>query len=210
MDIPRKIGTCVIMIIPTFVGGGALWDIFHSWFVAFIWVVVMAFAPELYRPGVSEQFVFTRSFPILVANAVFWTTQRVAEEGMSRHEPTGELVGPLEGTQITWQTPADGAARPWQADAVAEETLPLRGGVAELDRIGLWRTDAEQTEHGSASLLSRDETLLHDATDDVETAGTAAVDGFGLVSGDLTDELIVLLLAVLVIESWLFHRHAVY
>lgn len=42
MDIARRIGIGIIMIIPTFVGGGAVWDIFHSWFVVFVWVVIMA------------------------------------------------------------------------------------------------------------------------------------------------------------------------
>ena len=42
MDIARKIGICVVMIIPTFVGAGALWDIFHNWPAIFIWIAVMA------------------------------------------------------------------------------------------------------------------------------------------------------------------------
>jgi len=41
MDMARKIGTGIVMIVPTFVGGGAVWDIFHSWFAVLVWVVVM-------------------------------------------------------------------------------------------------------------------------------------------------------------------------
>ena len=42
MDIYRKIGTGVVMIVPTFVGGGAVWNIFNSWILVFIWIIIMA------------------------------------------------------------------------------------------------------------------------------------------------------------------------
>ena len=42
-DIARKIGIGIVMIVPTFVGGGALWDIFNSsWPAVVVWVVIMA------------------------------------------------------------------------------------------------------------------------------------------------------------------------
>ena len=43
MDIVRTIAICIVLIIPTFVGGGAVWDITHgTWFFVFLWVAVMA------------------------------------------------------------------------------------------------------------------------------------------------------------------------
>lgn len=43
MEVPRKIGICILMIIPTFVGAGALWDLFHgSWPPILAWIVLMA------------------------------------------------------------------------------------------------------------------------------------------------------------------------
>ena len=42
MDIARKIGIGIVMIIPAFVGGGAVWDIFSSWIAVFIWIILMA------------------------------------------------------------------------------------------------------------------------------------------------------------------------
>ena len=47
MDIFRKMGICIVMIIPTFVGAGAVWDIFNSWsvvrwFAVFVWIILMA------------------------------------------------------------------------------------------------------------------------------------------------------------------------
>ena len=41
MDISRRIGIGIVMLIPTFVGAGAVWALFHSWFAAFVWVAIM-------------------------------------------------------------------------------------------------------------------------------------------------------------------------
>ena len=43
MDIPRKIGIGVVMIIPTFVIAGALWDIFKNYIPIGVLVIIMAF-----------------------------------------------------------------------------------------------------------------------------------------------------------------------
>ena len=43
MDIPRKIGIGVVMIVPTFVIAGALWDLFNNYIPIGVWVIVMAF-----------------------------------------------------------------------------------------------------------------------------------------------------------------------
>ena len=52
MDISRKIGIGIIMIIPTFVGSGAVWGIFHSYIACAIWIVIMAFG---YRNIISTK-----------------------------------------------------------------------------------------------------------------------------------------------------------
>jgi len=41
MDIPRMFGKAIVMIIPTFVGAGAVWDVSHSWVAIGIWTVAM-------------------------------------------------------------------------------------------------------------------------------------------------------------------------
>ncbi|MBW2610179.1 MAG: hypothetical protein JRC68_07520 [Deltaproteobacteria bacterium] len=43
MDIFRKIGIGIVMIIPTFVGGGIVWGIFSSWLAVIAWIIIMAF-----------------------------------------------------------------------------------------------------------------------------------------------------------------------
>jgi hypothetical protein len=41
MNIARMVGIGIVMIVPTFVGAGALWEILPSWFAVFIWVILM-------------------------------------------------------------------------------------------------------------------------------------------------------------------------
>lgn len=41
MDLFRMIGIVIVMIVPTFVGGGAVWGIFHNWFAVGVWIVIM-------------------------------------------------------------------------------------------------------------------------------------------------------------------------
>ena len=42
MNIARLIGIGIVMIVPTFVIGGGIWDISHSWVAVIIWVIIMA------------------------------------------------------------------------------------------------------------------------------------------------------------------------
>jgi hypothetical protein len=42
MEISRGLGIGIVMIIPSFVGGGAVWDLFDNWGAVFVWIAVMA------------------------------------------------------------------------------------------------------------------------------------------------------------------------
>ena len=41
MDVPRMFGKAIVMIIPGFVGAGAVWDVFHNWTAIGIWTVAV-------------------------------------------------------------------------------------------------------------------------------------------------------------------------
>ena len=41
MDLSRKIGIGIVMIIPAFVTGGLLWSIIPSWIAVVIWEIIM-------------------------------------------------------------------------------------------------------------------------------------------------------------------------
>ena len=37
----RDIGIGIVMMVPSFVGGGAVWDVTHSWILVFLWIIAM-------------------------------------------------------------------------------------------------------------------------------------------------------------------------
>ncbi len=41
MDLSRKIGIGIVMIIPAFVTGGLLWSIIPSWIAVAVWEIIM-------------------------------------------------------------------------------------------------------------------------------------------------------------------------
>ena len=43
MDNVRKLGIGVVLVVPTFVVGGFIWEIFNNWWVVLVWVVIAAF-----------------------------------------------------------------------------------------------------------------------------------------------------------------------
>jgi hypothetical protein len=176
-------------------------------------VVVMAFAP-----GRSERLPLMASFPLLMGNAIYWSAAGagraagpVEANGTRPDRRTGELV-PCPGGEITWSVPTP--------TGTSEEAVPVRGRFALLDRVGLWRAgDAE----GSAALLSPRETLVSakaGPTGDGEAGGASLAargrphasggEASGFLRGDLTPLLMWAILVVLAVESYLFHRRAVY
>ncbi len=42
MDISRMLGIGIVMIVPAFVGSGAIWHFLNNWLVVFIWIIIMA------------------------------------------------------------------------------------------------------------------------------------------------------------------------
>ena len=156
-------------------------------------VVVMGFSPQL-----SEQLPLMASYPLLIGNAVYWaaTAEVEAAEGMNCR--TGQLVQ-LEGTALTWRDTAD--------NNTAIASVELAGRPVELDRIGLWETDAGQL--GSAALLSTQDTLLPSRA---TNAGSEAEpsNGRSPFRGDMAPILLWGILGLLLLESWLFHRYWAY
>lgn len=156
-------------------------------------LVVMGFSP-----GRSERLPLTASFPILVGNALYWCVEPQQSAISSHIHRTGELVR-LSGDSLSWTSREGHASR--------TRRLPLTGGLVELDRIGLWETD--QGQRGSAQLLSAAESDLRarpvEARDDADYFAVA-----NPFAGKLKVWLLGAVIGVLLLESWLFHRHAVY
>ena len=151
-------------------------------------VVLMGFMPEQ-----SENLPLSASYPLLLGNAIQWAAQTKNEQLGARCLRPGEAIT-THGTAVEWKE---------NASAWPSKTT-LQNGWLTLDRTGLWQTDAGEA--GSCALLSAHETAL------VSGHGDAARENGGSpwLRGDLAWPLLWLVLAVLLAESWLFHRHAVH
>lgn len=178
-------------------------------------IVVMGFDPMASVPGMSEHLGMMMSWPILLGNAIYWAGDSVLSDQSGANHRTGEAVL-VSGSELVWETPGDSEREPW-----IESRTALQTRMVELDRIGLWRSDAADdggdaaaAESGSASLLSARETMLIGAEASADEGRADSVDAGGGVwawlGGEQTAVIVWIIACLLLLESWLFHRHAVY
>ncbi len=159
-------------------------------------LVIMGFSAQK-----SEQLPLMASYPLLIGNAVLWCAEKASAAQRMRMTRTGELVNATDG-YVDWiELTGGGKTREVRQEAATK--------LVELDRIGIWST--AEGEEGSALLLSRHETdfpKFERASEDPEATGKGKVATY--FKGDITWLFLWLIPVVLLIESWLFHRHAVY
>lgn len=155
-------------------------------------IVAMGFAP-----GLSERLPLTASFPLLMGNALYWCAEKVRAEGEMPLRSTGELIA-IGGEAYTWNYLQGGAWR-------TEQMVPSKK-VIELDRVGWWQNEAGKI--GAAHLLSAAESDIPIASKAVENENISVSRWPWLTRP--TVALLSVLLLVLVLESWLFHRWSVY
>jgi hypothetical protein len=157
-------------------------------------LVVMGFSP-----GISERLPLTASFPLLMGNSLLWAVDRDMESSGIQLHSTGDLVR-LNGKSITW--------REWKDNEWKTRRLPVESGYVEMDRLGAWESD--RGERGASHLLSARESDLpgqRTEPNDAKEDYFAVTSGLG---GKLKLWLIGTLAGILLLESWLFHRHAFY
>lgn len=160
-------------------------------------LVVLGAAPSL-----SEHLPLTAAYPLLLGNALFWCAEKSDAGRAPRLLRTGSFLDMAGG--LEW--------REFQSGKLGVATAVPAGATrgVELDRIGLWRT-ADGTREGSSLLLSRQETdlgAMAPASEDAPAIASPAAHTPRLL-GDLTRWFIALAVLALLLESWLFHRHAV-
>ena len=156
-------------------------------------IVVMGFSP-----GLSDRLPLTASFPILMGNALFWCVDQKDSPAHNRLFSTGELA-PVTGRNITWTGGVGMEGK--------KQRVPLTSDVIEMDRIGTWETDSGL--RGASHLLSATESDLRARTG----AAAGDLEYFAVQSGlagNLKVWLLGAVILILLLESWLFHRHAVY
>jgi hypothetical protein len=105
----------------------------------------------------------------------------------------------VEGSEIRWTGSDDGQS--------SSRLVELESDVVEMNQIGIWETDTGLK--GAAHLLSaRESDIASSASVDLNESEYFAV--ASRFAGNLKWWFLSLIILFLVIESWLFHRHAVY
>ncbi len=156
-------------------------------------VVIMSFSA-----AESENLWRLPSYPLLIGNAIYWATLPAAATITGNNRRCGELLATHADT-IIWSSPDIGMPHAGKTAIVGRWT--------ELDHVGLWSTDAGES--GSAALLSAEETRLP-SHGDADGLAVSARGWSRWLSGDMTAALLWVVLATLMVESWLFHLHSVY
>ncbi len=155
-------------------------------------IVVTAFVP-----GKSEQLALLSAFPLLIGNALYWCAENNEALVSMKAKHTGDVV-PAEPGLIKWHA--------WDGKQFTDTSEEAKSGWIELKRVGIYESANGKTE--SALLLSAKETDVpsREATEIVASHSSSQWSS----GGSWWSSLLWLMLGVLLLESWLFHRQAVY
>ncbi|MDB6137984.1 MAG: N-terminal double-transrane protein [Verrucomicrobiaceae bacterium] len=159
-------------------------------------IVVTAFSPSK-----SERLALLPAYPLLLGNALYWCAEN------------SEALADLQARRIGQLISAPGLTRwhAWDGTRFIAADDAAQGPLLEFKRIGAWETAAGRT--GSCVLASARETDLRQQAP--ATAAASAPPGSKASSASTASQswpqlLLWALLGVLLIESFLFHRKAVY
>ncbi|HBJ86213.1 MAG TPA: hypothetical protein DDZ88_20580 [Verrucomicrobiales bacterium] len=156
-------------------------------------LVVTAFSPAQ-----SEQLALLPSFPLILGNALYWCAENSDALADMRTLHTGEMLN--ASSLVQWHA--------WDGDSFIEISDDPANGLLALQRIGAWETDDRS---GACALISDAETNLPKLANDIAVSTQPAAP---LITASAFStwpkRLIWLALALLLLESFLFHRKAVY
>lgn len=158
-------------------------------------LVVTAFVP-----GKSEQLALLSAFPLLIGNALYWCAEN--NEALAPLKPVrpGDVV-PMEAGIVKW--------RAWDGDRFVNVSDESKNGWMEVRRIGIFEGAGGRAR--SSLLMSAQESDLPDAAAPAaDSSGPARTAERWAAGGGWWTRLLWLVLCLLLGESWLFHRQAVY
>lgn len=153
-----------------------------------------------FSPATSEQLALLPAFPLVLGNALYWCAETNEALASQRPMRTGELV--TASGLVNWHA--------WNGLQFTDLSEQTTGGLLSLDHIGSWETADGKT--GTSILASATETNLPKRSQDTpampELRERAIITSasFSTWPQKLLWALVLLLLA----ESFLFHRKAVY
>ncbi len=154
-----------------------------------------------FQPAKSEQLALLSAFPLLIGNAIYWCAENSDALASLTPRQAGDVVS-VEPGLIRWQV--------WDGQRLVEQSMESKTGLLELDQVGIFEPEKGPAE--SSLLLSANETNLpakQPAVAGGTEKGTQAHERWA-GGGSWWAALLWFVLALLLIESWLFHREAVY
>lgn len=157
-------------------------------------IVVTAFSPSQ-----SEQLALLPSFPLILGNALYWCAENSETLADLRTLHTGEMLH--TDSLVQWHA--------WNGDSFIEVSDDPAHGLLLLTRIGSWETGEGRS--GACALISDAETNLPALP--AETANRIQPVAPIITASAFStwpQRLIWLALSLLLLESFLFHRKAVY
>lgn len=151
-----------------------------------------------FSPAQSEQLALLPSFPLILGNALYWCAENSEALTDTRTLHTGELLH--TGSLVQWHA--------WNGSSFIEVADDPAHGLLALSRIGAWETGDRS---GACALISAAETDLPAlAADAAHSTQPAAPLITASAFSTWPQRLIWLALTLLLLESFLFHRKAVY
>ncbi len=154
-------------------------------------LVISAFSPAR-----SEQLALLPAFPLLLGNALYWCAENSDAMSDLRTQRPGDLLS--ETGLIQWTE--------WDGKQFIETTDEAANGLLSIQRIGAWQSSARAGASVLASAAETDVPAAGTMTDQPKLAPIVASAGIS----DWPFLLLWLVLGVLLLESWLFHRKAVF
>ncbi|MBE2285046.1 MAG: VWA domain-containing protein [Prosthecobacter sp.] len=157
-------------------------------------LVVTAFSPAQ-----SEQLALLPSFPLVLGNSLYWCAENSQALADIRTLHTGAMLG-ADGL-VQWHA--------WDGSQFIDTSDDPANGLLTLNRIGTWETGGDRS--GSCALISDAETHL--PKQDPQTVASpqqASQIVTATAFSTWPKRLIWLVIALLLLESFLFHRKAVY
>jgi hypothetical protein len=150
-----------------------------------------------FSPARSEQLALMPAFPLLLGNALYWCAEKTNAMSELRPQHPGDLLN--EAGLIQWTE--------WDGNQFVEITHDSSNGLFAIEQIGAWQSSDHQ---GTSILGSAKETdlprLNENAPAPLALPFISAAVGFR----DWPFVLVWTVLLLLILESWLFHRKAVF
>jgi len=150
-----------------------------------------------FSPARSEQLALMPAFPLLLGNALFWCAEKTNAMSELRPQHPGDLLN--ETGLIQWTE--------WDGNQFIEITHDSSNGLFAIEQIGAWQSSDHQ---GTSILGSAKETDLPRLNENAPAPPSLPLIRAAVGFRDWPFVLVWTVLLLLILESWLFHRKAVF